>query len=371
MNFNRGEPMEDYARRRRSEDDEIEIPRRMAFFKPNAGGGANSLSINPPALSVAFADRGSGIVDTTAALSTGLTIAGTFVRATVAYTRPNTGIGWIPVASGVPRFYYSRNLALPLGYLAEGTRTNHFLNASTPVTQTSPSLGTGAYTLWMEGPGDITVSANTATITGNGTASDGSPVTFTVTGTGTVDYTVSGSPDYAQSEAGSFGSSFIDTVASSVTRNVDSLAYTFSASAPATLFAEFMMNAINTTTDQAVCQVDDGTANERYGLYRANATGAFRGFVVDGGSLVADAEVAGVLTANTAYKATVAASTNDVIACRNGIFSAQDTSASMPTVTTVRIGTVTATGIPLFGSIRRVVYYNSRLTNATLQALTA
>jgi hypothetical protein len=73
--------------------------------------------------------------------------------------------------------------------LLEGGATNHFGTSAVPATQTSPSLGTGTYCLWMEGAGSIAVAAGTATITGAGTASAGTPVTFTVTVAGTVTYT--------------------------------------------------------------------------------------------------------------------------------------------------------------------------------------
>jgi len=108
-----------------------------------------------------------------------------------------------------------------LGLLVEEGRTNHFLNSATPATQTSGVLGTGSYTLSMSGSGSIAVAANSATITGAGTATDGSPVTFTVTVSGTVDYTVTGSPSRAQSEDGAFVTSHITTTGAAVTRTAD------------------------------------------------------------------------------------------------------------------------------------------------------
>lgn len=120
-----------------------------------------------------------------------------------------------------------------LGYLAEGLKTQYFKVSAAPATQTSQSLGTGTYTLWMDGTGSIAVAGNTATITGAGTASAGTDVTFTVTVAGTVDLTVTGSPTRAQLENGPIRTSYIDAPSTSaVTRNIDRLAYARSGNVP-------------------------------------------------------------------------------------------------------------------------------------------
>lgn len=110
------------------------------------------------------------------------------------------------------------------GFLAEGARTQYLGVTDAPATQTTASLGTGAYTLWMDGTGSAAVAGATATITGAGTATDGSPVTFTVTVAGTVTVTVTGSPTRFQIENGTFKSSYIPNAGAAgttVTRNAD------------------------------------------------------------------------------------------------------------------------------------------------------
>lgn len=95
-------------------------------------------------------------------------------------------------------------------------RTNYFLNAAAPVTQTI-SLGTGTYTLNVTGTGSGTVAAGTATITGAGAATAGAWKTFTVTGAGTVTVTIAGSVTTAQLEPSNYPSSFINTAGAAVT----------------------------------------------------------------------------------------------------------------------------------------------------------
>lgn len=157
-----------------------------------------------------------------------------------------------------------------LGYLAEGARTNHFIQSDTPATQTSGSLGTGTYTLWVDGSGSIAVAGATATITGAGTATSSSSVTFTVTVAGTVTYTVTGSPTRAQSENGAFRSSYIPTTTIAVARNADVLTYPSSGNIDGTkgwCYAEVTLNAINSSTNNWFVVRDNG-----YGILYSNGT---------------------------------------------------------------------------------------------------
>jgi hypothetical protein len=105
--------------------------------------------------------------------------------------------------------------------LNEPGRTNELLNSDSPATQTTASLITGDYVLWQNGAGSSDLTAGTATISTTGSATDGSPLTFTVTGAGTVTVTiVGGPPDEFQLEEGSIPTSFILTAGGSVQRNV-------------------------------------------------------------------------------------------------------------------------------------------------------
>lgn len=122
---------------------------------------------------------------------------------------------YLTFASGMPA------IVRGLGQLIYEARTNLLLNSTAPVTQTTGSLATGTYTLWVNGSGSAAVSAGTATITGAGTATNGSPVTFVVTVAGTVTVTKTGSLNAFQLELGSFGTPLIATAGASAARAAD------------------------------------------------------------------------------------------------------------------------------------------------------
>lgn len=107
------------------------------------------------------------------------------------------------------------------GVLIFSSRTNSLLNSTAPATQATASLGTGTYTLWVNGTGSAAVSAGTATITGAGTATNGTPVTFTVTVAGTVTVTVTGSLNAFQLENGAYPTSLIVTAGATASRSGD------------------------------------------------------------------------------------------------------------------------------------------------------
>lgn len=112
------------------------------------------------------------------------------------------------------------------GALVEAAATQYLGVTGTPATQTTASLGTGTYTLWVEGTGSALASAGTATISGEAAATEGSHNTFTVSGAGTVTVTVTGSLTFFQLENSPYPTQRIDNagaVGTSATRNKDVL----------------------------------------------------------------------------------------------------------------------------------------------------
>jgi hypothetical protein len=135
---------------------------------------------------------------------------------------------------------------------------------------------------------------------------------------------------------------------------------TFVASADTASFADLRRNI----------QVDDGTSAERIYL-GTNTVANPLTVVVDGGAIQANLPAsATTLTVNTPYKIAMTYSINDFAIVGNGGTVAVDTLGTLPTVSQMRIGASDAS-IYLNGHIRSIAYYNTRLPNATLQALTA
>jgi hypothetical protein len=171
----------------------------------------------------------------------------------------------------------------------------------------------------------------------------------------------------AQLEQGSFSTSYIPTVAASVTRSadvasVDTLSPWFNAT-EGTLFAESVSynnlpvpaSLANSGSMDTIALGAVGNNIGRLYIYtsgveQANLSAAFSG---------------STLKEAAAYK------TNDAQYCANGTLSSQDTSVTLPTLNKMDIGYFTITGAYYQnGWIRRIAYYSARLTNAQLQALT-
>jgi hypothetical protein len=172
----------------------------------------------------------------------------------------------------------------------------------------------------------------------------------------------------AQLEAGAFATSYIPTVASTVTRSADvatinTLSPFFNAT-EGTMFAQFDSAASGTNT---IAAFDDNTANENYRLRNVGTDPKFT--VTDGGVDQCDIN-GGTIAANTVYNFAAAYKANDFAACIAGGTVQTDTSGTLPTVDRLRIGTSQA-GNYLNGHVRRFAYYPRRLTNAEIQALTS
>lgn len=189
----------------------------------------------------------------------------------------------------------------------------------------------------------------------------------------------SGSAAYfwgAQLEAGSFATSYIPTLASSVTRSADvasvnTLSPWYNASA-GTVYAELERYALINSSDFAnAWALSDGTTSERFQVYNTGAGQVIDAVVSDGGVAQAVLSAPGSITANTTIKTAFSYAVNDFALVRNAGTVQTDTSGTLPTVDRLRIGADAAGALPWSGYIRRIAYYPRRLTNAELQALTA
>lgn len=138
----------------------------------------------------------------------------------------------------------------------------------------------------------------------------------------------------AQLEAGAFPTSYITTTSAAVTRaaDVDSAAVSDSS----TLY----VSARTGYGAGVVCQIDNGTENERYRIER-NASNEIHVIVTDGGVEQANLNL-GAVADNTEFKVAARFLANDIAASLDGGAVATDTGATLPTVTTIRFGMDTA-----------------------------
>jgi len=177
----------------------------------------------------------------------------------------------------------------------------------------------------------------------------------------------------AQLEAGSFATSYIPTVAASVTRNADAASMTganFSSwysAAEGTIYGEA---SSATSNNGAIAIASDGTTANSFSIgHNGTSTTAN---INTNGSLQANFPSLGTWNINTFAKIAMAVGVNNSNAALNGSLGTTDTSCLMPVVNRMDIGSWVAVSSvqPINGTIKKIAYYPIRVTNAHLQGLT-
>jgi hypothetical protein len=172
----------------------------------------------------------------------------------------------------------------------------------------------------------------------------------------------------AQLEAGAFATSYIPTVASQVTRAADVAAIT------GPNFTQFYNQSEGTWVVELQKLSPSSTAT--YGVEVTGASSNFSMRVrlgtdarlqsVDGGVAVVDAQLAASVP-TTVSKYGIAYKLNDYAGSAGGAAAVTDTSATVPALSALSIGSAGVTNI----YVRSIRFYPSRLTNAQLVSLTA
>ena len=184
-----------------------------------------------------------------------------------------------------------------------------------------------------------------------------------------VDFTVDiGLP---QLEQGAFATSPILTSTAAVTRSADVASITganFSSwyrQDEGTVFAD-----VTVRPDGLVCNFDDGSFNNRKPQIAIGAGASCDVAYVTTGSTVASFLQGS--TSNQRNLIATAYATDNYGFTSNGATPAQDSLGAVPsTVTTLRFGRFHNGIVPLYGTIRRLVYWGQRLANSTLQGITS
>ncbi len=176
----------------------------------------------------------------------------------------------------------------------------------------------------------------------------------------------------AQLEAGAFATSYIPTVASTVTRAADNATMTganfsswYNASEGSIVVSADSVRPTGISPATRVFQFDDGTTLNNI---RTGGTATLQ--VVDANVTQVNIIATPAITFDgTVFKFASAYKVNDFASVTSGAV-ATDTSGTVPTVTQLSLGGPSTTGI-LNGHIRTLTYYPQRLADAQLQALSA
>ena len=176
----------------------------------------------------------------------------------------------------------------------------------------------------------------------------------------------------AQMEAGAFPTSYIPTTTATVTRAADVASISgsnFSSwynQTEGTVFAD-VNTAPVANIAQAVFDLSEGAGSERI-FQRRNTSGFIVTAITDNGVVQGDFGSVSVSASGRA-RSGFAYRLNDFEAAVNGSPSGTDTSATVPTPDRIHIGQNFASGQIANGTIRRLTYWPTRLSNPTLQAI--
>ena len=171
-----------------------------------------------------------------------------------------------------------------------------------------------------------------------------------------------------------FASSYIPTLASTVTRSADVASVNtlspWANETEGTLYAEITtLSGTLALTNQSLVEIDTGVLDNRNKISRY--AGVIYGTTTTSGAAQADFSLGNASLANTKYKAAYRYKVNDFAGTVNGGAVATDTSGTLPSsLTKLWLGNNPNSDY-LNGYLQRVAFYPRALTDAELQALTA
>lgn len=252
------------------------------------------------------------------------------------------------------------------------------------------NLSTGTITYANTGSGGATGGLGTITSVGNGWYRCSYTLTLGGTDTntrleialynGSISYTGDGTSGLyiwgAQLEAGAFPTSYIPTTSAQVTRAADVAVIdgtrfsNWYRQDEGTLYAEASFMGFPSTSNPVSAVLSDGTSNNHIAMLEYNVNSRIQMEVKTGGVVQAGLIAQSSISTNTFYKHSIAYKLNDISACASGGTIQTDTSATIPACSQLGIGTLGG-GNFTNGHIKRITYYQRRLSDTELQALTA
>ena len=280
----------------------------------------------------------------------------------------SSGYGHVIAATNEPRFDHNTTTQLCKGLLIEESRLNIVFPSNTLTTQTRPVTAT-PYTLSFYGTGTIVLSGvAVATVTGTGSYPIRTTLTFTPTA-GNLVLTVTGSVTQAQLEAGAFPTSYIPTTTGSAVRSVDLCSITGSGFTSIYNESEHSLFVEASTMSYASFGSYggfDGGSSEQSVVTGFPSPNTANLYVVDNASTQ---QVSISVTLNQNNKIATGAKLNSFQVAVNNVLGTEDTSGTMPTATTFKIGR-SWNNATITGTYVQFKVFKKRLTNAKLQSLT-
>jgi hypothetical protein len=297
-----------------------------------------------------------------------------FVKQDISMTSGVSYTGSVYAKQGERRY-------LILRYLSGGAFSTNYIclfDLQTGTATNSPTLPVAGFSITPVGNGWYRCSITQAA---NATGTGGFSLFLSVDGVNT-SYTGDGySGIYiwgAQLEAGAFPTSYIPTVASQVTRSADAASMTganFSSwynQAAGTLYADYVVNGLNTGAANAAYGISDGTiANHITGRTTESGVTGIINFQVRVGGVNQAALNSVTVAVGAVAKNAAAYAVNDFAFLGNAGAVQTDTVGTLPIVTQMQIGTLLGSTNVLNGTIKKIAYYPARCTNAQLQGLTS
>jgi hypothetical protein len=169
--------------------------------------------------------------------------------------------------------------------------------------------------------------------------------------------------------AGAFAGPYIPTTTVAVARNADVLTYTGADVANIKTLACTFNHGVGVSVAGLLVALSEGIGNERAQITVgvAGVTDVdFRG--LDGGVIKWQLSASNAYSPGTYSKASFSMATNDIKMDKDGIAQTQDTSASLPTVTELNIGHLTA-GSQFNGPVNHIYGWTRNLSQSELGAI--